>query len=75
MSSAESVTRPPASGAGTTEAVALRDWASLRARLPAVRLGLRHLALAGVLALSAVFNTHRLSQNGYANIYYSAGVK
>jgi 4-amino-4-deoxy-L-arabinose transferase-like glycosyltransferase len=37
--------------------------------------GPRHLALAGVLALSAVLNTHRLSQNGYANIYYSAGVK
>ena len=28
-----------------------------------------------VLALSAVLNTHRLSQNGFANIYYSAGVK
>jgi 4-amino-4-deoxy-L-arabinose transferase-like glycosyltransferase len=34
-----------------------------------------HLALAGVLALSAVLNTHRLAQNGYANIFYSAGVK
>jgi 4-amino-4-deoxy-L-arabinose transferase-like glycosyltransferase len=28
-----------------------------------------------VLALAAVLNTHRLSQNGYANIFYSAGVK
>jgi 4-amino-4-deoxy-L-arabinose transferase-like glycosyltransferase len=28
-----------------------------------------------VLALSAVLNTHRLAQNGYANIFYSAGVK
>jgi 4-amino-4-deoxy-L-arabinose transferase-like glycosyltransferase len=28
-----------------------------------------------VLALSAVLNTHRLSQNGFANIYYSAGVR
>ena len=27
-----------------------------------------------LLALSAVLNTHRLSQNGYANIFYSAGV-
>jgi 4-amino-4-deoxy-L-arabinose transferase-like glycosyltransferase len=47
----------------------------LRARLPAVRVGPQHLMLAGVLALSAVLNTHRLSQNGFANIYYSAGVK
>jgi 4-amino-4-deoxy-L-arabinose transferase-like glycosyltransferase len=50
--------------------------AQLRARLPArVRVGPQHLMLAGVLALSAVLNTHRLSQNGFANIYYSAGVK
>jgi 4-amino-4-deoxy-L-arabinose transferase-like glycosyltransferase len=34
-----------------------------------------HLALAGVLALSAVLNVNKLSQNGYANIFYSAGVK
>jgi 4-amino-4-deoxy-L-arabinose transferase-like glycosyltransferase len=36
---------------------------------------LRRLALAGVLALSAVLNVNKLSQNGYANIFYSAGVK
>ena len=35
----------------------------------------RHLALAAILALSAVLNVNRLSQNGYANIFYSAGVK
>lgn len=35
----------------------------------------RHLALAGVLALSAVLNMYRLSQNGYANIFYSAAVR
>ena len=34
-----------------------------------------HVALGAVLALSAVLNVHRLSQNGYANIFYSAGVK
>ena len=39
------------------------------------RPALRHLALAPVLVLSAVLNVHRLSQNGYANIFYSAGVK
>jgi 4-amino-4-deoxy-L-arabinose transferase-like glycosyltransferase len=31
--------------------------------------------LVGVVAASAVLNTVRLSQNGYANIFYSAGVK
>jgi 4-amino-4-deoxy-L-arabinose transferase-like glycosyltransferase len=36
---------------------------------------MRHAGLAVVLALSAVLNTNRLSQNGYANIFYSAGVK
>jgi 4-amino-4-deoxy-L-arabinose transferase-like glycosyltransferase len=36
---------------------------------------LRHLALAPVLALSAVLNVNHLAQNGYANIFYSAGVK
>jgi 4-amino-4-deoxy-L-arabinose transferase-like glycosyltransferase len=35
----------------------------------------RLLALGPVLALSAVLNTVHLSQNGYANIFYSAGVK
>lgn len=39
------------------------------------RLGLHHLALAGVLVLAAVLDTHRLSQNGYGNIFYSAGDK
>jgi 4-amino-4-deoxy-L-arabinose transferase-like glycosyltransferase len=34
----------------------------------------RHAGLPVVLALSAVLNTNRLSQNGYANIFYSAGV-
>jgi 4-amino-4-deoxy-L-arabinose transferase-like glycosyltransferase len=32
-------------------------------------------ALAAVLCLSAVLNTHRLAQNGYANVFYSGGVK
>jgi len=35
----------------------------------------RHAGLPFVIALSAVLYTHRLSQNGYANIFYSAGVK
>ena len=31
--------------------------------------------LVGVVSASAVLNTVRLSQNGYANVFYSAGVK
>ncbi len=34
----------------------------------------QYVALAGILALAAGLNTHRLSQNGYANTFYSAGV-
>jgi 4-amino-4-deoxy-L-arabinose transferase-like glycosyltransferase len=34
----------------------------------------QYIALAGILALAAILNTHRLSQNGYANTFYSAGV-
>jgi 4-amino-4-deoxy-L-arabinose transferase-like glycosyltransferase len=34
----------------------------------------RYAALAGILALSTILNTHRLAQNGYANTFYSAGV-
>ncbi|HVR04884.1 MAG TPA: glycosyltransferase family 39 protein, partial [Solirubrobacteraceae bacterium] len=34
-----------------------------------------HLALAAILALSAVLNVYRLSQNSYGNIFYSAGVR
>jgi 4-amino-4-deoxy-L-arabinose transferase-like glycosyltransferase len=38
-------------------------------------LGWRHLGLLMALGLSAVLNLYRLSQNGYANVFYSAGVK
>ena len=34
----------------------------------------QYVALAGILALATVLNTHRLAQNGYANTFYSAGV-
>jgi 4-amino-4-deoxy-L-arabinose transferase-like glycosyltransferase len=34
----------------------------------------QYAALAAILALSGVLNTHRLAQNGYANTFYSAGV-
>ena len=35
----------------------------------------RRFAVIVPVAISAVLNTNRLSQNGYANIFYSAGVK
>ncbi len=35
----------------------------------------RRLGLVGVVAASTVLNTVRLSQNGYANVFYSTGVK
>jgi 4-amino-4-deoxy-L-arabinose transferase-like glycosyltransferase len=47
-----------------------RESRSLLKRAP-----LQYLALTAILALSAVLNTHRLAQNGYANTFYSAGVK
>ena len=40
-----------------------------------VPLRVRHAGLPVVIVLSAVLNTHRLAQNGYANIFYSAGDK
>ena len=42
---------------------------------PSRRAVLGWAALAPVLALSAVLNTEKLSQNGYANVFYAAGVK
>jgi 4-amino-4-deoxy-L-arabinose transferase-like glycosyltransferase len=43
--------------------------------MPSWRSALGWAALAPVLALSAVLGTERLSQNGYANVFYAAGVK
>jgi 4-amino-4-deoxy-L-arabinose transferase-like glycosyltransferase len=54
------VTMPNDPGAVTPPSSRARAW---------------HLALVPILALSAVLNTHRLAQNGYANTFYSAGVK
>ena len=71
MTSSQPTATPPApgpvlAGSGAADAPA----SGLRARVAP-----RHLALAAVLALSAVMNMNRLSQNGYANIFYSAGIK
>jgi len=71
----QTVTEPPA-GASTAELPALAAGSSgLRTRLRAVLPLARHAGFFVAVALSAVLNIHRLSQNGYANIFYSAGVK
>jgi 4-amino-4-deoxy-L-arabinose transferase-like glycosyltransferase len=72
MTSVEPFTQSPAATPTQPAGIAA---ARRRGRSLAVRPELHHLALVGVLAFSAVLNTHRLSQNGYANIYYSAGVR
>ncbi len=46
-----------------------------RMRLGALPGLARHAGFVVVVALSAVLNTYKLSQNGYSNIFYSAGVK
>jgi 4-amino-4-deoxy-L-arabinose transferase-like glycosyltransferase len=52
-----------------------RSAPRLLARAPALDVLPRYAALSAILALSAVLNTHRLAQNGYANTFYSAGVQ
>ncbi len=39
------------------------------------RPGPQHVGFVFAVVLSGVLNTHRLAQNGYANIFYSAGVR
>jgi 4-amino-4-deoxy-L-arabinose transferase-like glycosyltransferase len=74
MSASRQTATLPSSDPAT---VADDEPAGLRARLAARtgHPGLHHLALAAVLMLAGVVNTHRLNQNGYGNIFYSAGVK
>ena len=76
-----SAATPQAVGVGTPEEHAPGEESPGRRRprgrlaLPAPRSLLRHAGLPFVLALSAVLNMKNLSQNGYANIFYSAGDK
>jgi 4-amino-4-deoxy-L-arabinose transferase-like glycosyltransferase len=60
---------PPSAGAAESGA---SRW---RARVPAVLSLAPYAGFVAVVAFSAVLNTYRLSQNGYSNIFYSAGVK
>ncbi len=63
---------PAVSAPAAIGAQAKTEQRSLRSLLE--RAQPQYVALAGILALAAVLNTHRLSQNGYANTFYSAGV-
>jgi 4-amino-4-deoxy-L-arabinose transferase-like glycosyltransferase len=67
--------RTPASTTSHTRVGVFAVEAPRSPRLLLVYSGAQRVALAGILALSAVLNTHRLAQNGYANTFYSAGVR
>jgi 4-amino-4-deoxy-L-arabinose transferase-like glycosyltransferase len=69
MTASGQTTTPPA----LTPAVA--DLPSTPVERSRAGARLRYLGLAVVVAVSAVLNTVKLSQNGYANIFYSAGVR
>ncbi len=73
-------TPPPAretpAGARTRVRLALPSLPALPTlRAPSKEALLGWTALAPILALSAVLNTEKLSQNGYANVFYAAGVR
>jgi len=51
-----------------------RAAAKSRPALAALHPRAHHLGLLAALALAALVDLHRLSQNGYGNIFYSAGV-
>src|SRR5271166_4326118 len=76
MNSVPQTATPPATPSPSAEAAPEPGPDAGRGRrLPALRLQAHHLALAAVLALSAVLNINKLSQNGYSNLFYSAGVR
>jgi 4-amino-4-deoxy-L-arabinose transferase-like glycosyltransferase len=66
---------PQATDAGTERQRPRRRDAGPGPRWPALKSTslIRHIGLPVVIAVSAVLNTHRLSQNSYANLFYSAG--
>ncbi len=80
------VTRPPLQSPAAAPAVevseptrplggSVADQRRISLRSLLARIRLHHVALACILALSALLNTRNLSQNGYANTFYSAAVK
>jgi 4-amino-4-deoxy-L-arabinose transferase-like glycosyltransferase len=66
---------PPAPSANGSRAAPRAARTARRPALPDLQSALGYLALVPILALSTVLNTHRLAQNNYANVFYSAGVK
>jgi 4-amino-4-deoxy-L-arabinose transferase-like glycosyltransferase len=70
---APSTTTQPRASTQASPSTGARGRAAIPKPSPLAVLG--WLALAPVLALSTVLGTHRLAQNGYANVFYSAGVK
>jgi 4-amino-4-deoxy-L-arabinose transferase-like glycosyltransferase len=67
---------PPASADAAASATARAQTPAQRRRLALARHPwARHVGLLVAVLVSAVMNLHRLGQNGYANIFYSAGVK
>jgi 4-amino-4-deoxy-L-arabinose transferase-like glycosyltransferase len=65
----------PLAAAPAAAAAAGQNKHGLRERLQSPEGALRWVGLGVVLATAAVMNTVRLSQNGYGNIFYSAGVR
>jgi hypothetical protein len=66
---------PSPPSANGTRAAGDGERAARGPALPDLQSVLGYLALVPIAVLSAVLNTHRLAQNNYANVFYSAGVK
>ena len=75
MNSMPQTATPRATAPGSAEAPSSLAPRGARERLLAAVPYARHLGFVVAVALSAVLNIHRLAQNGYANIFYSAGAK
>jgi 4-amino-4-deoxy-L-arabinose transferase-like glycosyltransferase len=63
------------SSTGATEVVSAAPPPPRREPSPSRRLRPEHAALGGILTLSGLLQFVKLSQNGYANVFYSAAVK
>jgi 4-amino-4-deoxy-L-arabinose transferase-like glycosyltransferase len=72
MSSAQQTTVPGSQPLASDPEALTAPWRRVRVR---GRVGLHHIALAMVLALSAVLNVTRLAQNEYGNTFYSGAVR
>ena len=59
----------------TQEAIRKRTSFSGKARTPTTNSSWHRIALAAILVLSAFLNLFRITQEGYGNDYYAAGVK